>query len=183
MKGTLFVIFEKFVIHNWGEDGLEELMELCPHVFVEPFISPENYPDQWMTDMLLALCGKLNVTPESALHSLGKFAFPELYRYAPVATKTITHPLPFLLLLHGVIHVEVRKLMKEVSPPGFTYEQPAPDQLIMHYHSNRQLCYLAEGILDGVAEHFQVPIQRKQTSCTHRGDSSCVFLLQFATVP
>ena len=136
-----------------------------------------------MTDMLLATCGKLNVTPEQALRSFGKFAFPELNRYAPMATKNITHPLPFLLALHDVIHVEVRKMMDEASPPDFTYERPAPDELIMHYHSNRQLCYLMEGLLDGVADHFQVPIQHKQTACTHRGDQTCVFSLKFAVAP
>ena len=74
-------------------------------------------------------------------------------------------------------------MMDEASPPNFTYERPAPDQLIMHYHSKRQLCHLMEGLLEGVAEHFQVPIEYKQTSCTHRGDQNCVFWLQFAKAP
>jgi hypothetical protein len=183
MKGTVFVIFEKFVIQSWGEEAFEDLMDLCPHVSLEPFISPETYPDEWMTDMLLAACGKLEITPETALRSFGKFAFSEFYRYAPAASKEITHPLPFLLSVHDVIHVEVRTMMDEASPPNFTYERPAPDQLVMHYHSKRQLCHLMEGLLDGVSEHFQVPIQYEQTACKHRSDQTCVFLLKFGTAP
>ena len=183
MKGVVFVIFEDFVVENWGEETFEDLMDLCPHIASEPFVSPKTYPDNWMVDMLLAACGKLNVTPDVALRMFGKFAFSRLNQRVPVPAQDISHPLPFLISVHDVIHIEVRKMMDEASPPNFTYERPAPDQLIMHYHSKLQLCHLMEGLLEGVAEHFQVPIEYKQTSCTHRGDQNCVFWLQFATAP
>ena len=180
MKGVVFVIFEEFVIDGWGEEVFESLLDVCPHVAAEPIVSPSTYPDAWIVDMLNAACKRLGVDAPTALRAFGRFAFPELHRRFPVFADGCSHPKEFLLSVHDLIHVEVRKLMEEARPPAFTYEDTGLDTLLMRYDSPRNLCFLMEGLLDGVGEHFGVAIEHSQPSCTHRGDAGCMFSLRFA---
>jgi hypothetical protein len=73
------------------------------------------------------------------------------------------HPKPFLLSIHDVIHVEVKKVFSGATPPDFTYEDPAEDQLVMIYHSKRKMYDFVEGIIQGAAKHFGVPITCERT--------------------
>lgn len=180
MKGVVLVIFEDFVVDGWGEEVFESLLDACPHVAAEPIVSPGTYPDDWIVDMLNVACRRLGVDAPTALRAFGRFAFPELHRRFPVFAEQCTHPKEFLLSVHDLIHVEVRKLMVEARPPAFAYTDTGPDTLTMRYSSPRGLCFLMEGLLEGVGEHFGIAIEHAQQQCTHRGDETCSFLLRFA---
>ena len=86
-----------------------------------------------------------------------------------------------LLAVHDIIHVEVKKLMEGATPPNLYYEgvDGDPDKLVIHYESERGLCALMEGLLDGVSEHFGVEVGYEQTACTHQGAERCTFALEF----
>ena len=176
MKGVVFVLFEDFVTQGWGPDAFDELLDACPHAAKEPFVSPRTYPDTWLMDMLAAACAHLSVTQGEALRAFGHFAFPELVRRFPSFVEGVTHPKPFLLSVHDVIHVEVRKLMPEAITPHFSYADTGPDRLKMWYRSPRNIPDFMAGLLDGVAAHFGVPIT---VQVTQDGDAVC-FDLRFA---
>ena len=89
----------------------------------------------------------------------------------------------FLKSVDNVIHVEVRKLHPDVVLPEFTYDDPSDNELVMHYHSPRKLCHLAEGLIDGAAKHFDVQVKRQHAVCMHDGADHCVLHLEFAEVP
>ena len=181
MKGVIFVIFEDFVTETWGAETFEDLLDACPPAAREPFVSPRTYPDELIVTMLTVACEKLSVTPAEALRAFGKFAFGGLTKRYPAFLEGVEHPRQLLLAVHDIIHVEVKKLMEGATPPNLYYEDVDgdPDRLIIHYESERGLCMLMEGLLDGVADHFGVGIQYEQTSCTHRGDPRCTFEIQF----
>ena len=63
--------------------------------------------------------------------------------------------------------------------PHMSYEDPAPDQLVILYRSKRKLCRAAEGLIDGVSEHFKTPFKLEHTKCMHRGDDHCRLELTF----
>ncbi|MGC6488920.1 MAG: heme NO-binding domain-containing protein [Planctomycetota bacterium] len=181
MKGVIFVIFEDFVTSTWGAETFEDLLDACPAAASEPFVGPKTYPDDLMVSMLTAACAKLGVTPDVALRAFGKFAFGGLIQRYPGFLDGVEHPRQLLLAVHDIIHVEVKKLMEGATPPNLFYEgvDGDPDQLVIHYESDRGLCALMEGLLDGVAEHFGVEIGYQHTACTHRGAARCTFELQF----
>ena len=74
-----------------------------------------------------------------------------------------------------------KKLMEGATPPNLYYEDVDgdPDKLVIHYESERGLCALMEGLLDGVSEHFGVEVGYEQTACTHQGAERCTFALEF----
>ncbi|MBL8753701.1 MAG: heme NO-binding domain-containing protein [Planctomycetes bacterium] len=186
MKGVVFVLFEEFVVRNWGEATFEQLLDDCPHAAAEPFVSPKTYPDQWIVDLLTAACKRLAVAPEDALRAFGKFCFPGLAKRFPAFVKGMDSPRHLIESVNGIIHVEVRKLMDGAEPPSLLCQPVAddPNAIDVHYESRRGLCALMSGLLDGCAEHFSVPFQHTHTCCKQRGEPRCTFRVTFpALVP
>lgn len=181
MKGVIFTIFEEFVVENFGEDVFEDLLDDCPHTAEEPFVGPKTYPDQWVVDLVTAACKRLSIEPDTALRAFGKYAFGGLIRRFPNFLEGVDHPRQLLLGVHDIIHVEVKKLMEGATPPNLFYDNVDgnPDELTVHYESERALCSLMEGLLEGSADHFGCTIEHEQTACMHRGDERCTFDLKF----
>jgi len=181
MKGVIFVMFEEFITANWGADTYEDILEECPHVADVGFIGPKTYPDQWIVDLLTTACARLDVEAPDGLRAFGRFAFSGLTSRYPMFLEGVEHPRQLLLAVHDIIHVEVKKLMEGATPPDLFYENidGPKDRLTIHYESARGLCPLMEGLLEGAAEHFGVPIEQQQSACTHRGDKRCTFEIRF----
>jgi predicted hydrocarbon binding protein len=74
----------------------------------------------------------------------------------------------------------VKKLYADAKPPEFVMEDPSPDRLVMRYTSERKLCALMEGLIEGVSEHYRSPIRYRQRQCMLEGGPSCEFELEFA---
>ena len=56
---------------------------------------------------------------------------------------------------------------------------PADDELTRAYISHRNLRSFAEGFIEGAADRFDEDVVIEQTSCTKRGNPSCVIHLRF----
>jgi hypothetical protein len=181
MKGVIFNIFEEFVTANWGAETYEDILDLCPQTAGMHFVGPRTYPDEYLVAMLGKACETLSVTPDVALRSFGGFAFGALVGRYPVFLEGVDHPRQLLLALNDIIHVEVKKLMEGAVPPTLRYEVDESDdtRLTIHYQSERGLCHLMEGLIDGAAEHFGVPIEHEQVSCKHNGAECCIFAVRF----
>jgi hypothetical protein len=61
-----------------------------------------------------------------------------------------------------------------------SYEDPAPDRLVLLYRSPRNLCELALGLIEGVGAHFGETITLAQPSCRKHGADACRIECQFA---
>jgi len=179
MKGVVFNLLEAFIIEGWGEDTLDDIMEVCPLHTTEPFVGPKTYPDADLFAIVGAACAKLGVSTDVAVRAFGKFSFPHLAGRFPVFLEGHDSARSFLLSVHDVIHVEVNKLMEGSVLPDFVYREGPNGTLIIDYYSRRKLCFFMEGLIDGVAEHFGERIEQTQTRCVHRGDPHCTFELEF----
>ncbi len=89
------------------------------------------------------------------------------------------HPKQFLQTVHDIIHVEVRKLYSDAEPPRFTYKDPAPDRLIMIYQSPRKMYDLMDGLIEGVAEYYDCPIDFKREIKQEQGEELAEYELTF----
>ena len=83
------------------------------------------------------------------------------------------------MTLNSIIHAEVRKLYPGAEVPEFEFSTPADGALIMTYGSRRRLCALAEGFIQGTADHFGQTVVIAQPQCMNRGDEKCVLALKF----
>ncbi|MEZ4217316.1 MAG: heme NO-binding domain-containing protein [Myxococcota bacterium] len=180
MKGIIFNAFEQFVIDSWGEDFLDDVLDRCSLQTQEPFVGPGTYPDEDLLEIVAHTVKALDVPLPQALRAFGRYAFPALASAFPVCVRPHAGARSFLRSVDDVIHVEVRKLHPDASTPAFRYRDDG-DALVIEYHSQRSLCHLMEGLIDGVADHFGESIAQRQTRCTADGAPHCEFRLEFAT--
>ena len=180
MKGLVFNLLEDFIVEGWGEEAYEEIFAECPLKTKEPFVGPGTYPDSDLVTIAQVGAAKLGVTLDEALVAFGKFSFPRLAAKVPKIMRYQRDAKRFLMSIDSVIHVEVRKLFPEAVTPRFTCVDVGEDRLEIRYESDRGLCRFMEGLLLGVAEHFETDIAFEQTACLHRGADHCHFALRFA---
>ena len=88
------------------------------------------------------------------VRAFGEYAFEPLLKSYPDSIAKGSTLKEFLKNVHGIIHVEVKKLYQDASPPEFEYEEPEEDELVMIYRSERNLPWAAEGLILGAAKHF-----------------------------
>lgn len=179
MKGIVFNILEDFICEGWGEDVYDEILGRCPLHTKEPFVGPHTYPDADLLMIVGKAAERLGLPVPDAIQAFGKFCFPRLAAKYPVFLKGHEHPKTFLKTIEGVIHVEVRKLLRDADPPRITFVDLGPDTLMLNYASKRALCPLFVGLLEGVADHFRTPIHRRETACMLKGAPACEFHLTF----
>ena len=179
MKGIVFNLLESFICEYWGQDTYEEVLGQCPLKTKEPFIGPGTYPD---TDLILLAektADKLGVSLADALRDFGRFCFPHMIRKIKNLEVEQMSAKEFLLIVNDLVHLEVKKFYQNADVPHFIYHDNKNDELLIEYHSKRQLCAFMEGLLDGVAEEFNTPMRFHQTQCVHVGHDHCLFNISF----
>ncbi len=179
MKGVVFNLLEAFVVENWGEEAYESILDLCPLQTKEPFVGPGTYPDADLFTIATAAAERVGVPLPDALRAFGKFAFPHLVAKFPDYAKDASTAREFLLGVHSVIHVEVRKLMPEAVTPSFEYRDDDGSALTVRYQSSRKLCHFMEGLLDGLGAHYGTTLEHEQVCCMHDGAPHCDFRVRF----
>ncbi len=182
MKGEIFNLFETFVSENFGEETFENVYDAShPKLSTQdPYVGPGTYPDSDFFTLVTEAVSQLGITLERAAYAFGKYCFPKLVAKIPGYIDQHDHPKAFLLTVHDVIHVEVKKVFQNAQPPEFSYEDPSENELVMIYRSKRKLYSFAEGLFEGVAEHYGVPIKVNRTVISEQ-DGICRFELTFGT--
>ena len=112
MHGSICVILKKFIEQNYGAPTWREILRLAGHD--ELVLSPiQTYPDDVVMTLVGVTCEHLEIDLETALTEVGKFAAPELIRFA----KGMLHPdwksFEVLSNVETLIHRTIR-----VSNPG-----------------------------------------------------------------
>lgn len=181
MKGSIFKLFEEFVAVNHGPDAYEALLDATTLETVGPFVGPGTYPPGDLVALLSTASAHHDTSIDDLLRQFGRFAFPSLAAAVPTLMEGLDDPRSLLLGLESVIHTEVRKLYPDADPPRFTAIDRGPDQLELQYRSNLGLFSLVEGLLDGLGDWYQCPIDHERVSVA---GTDAVFQVTFlAAVP
>lgn len=179
MKGIIFNLLEDFLKERLGEEKFEELFESCSLKTREPFVGPGSYPDEDLLAIVDRAVEVTGMTKPEALRTFGRFCIGRLaWKYPPFFDRHHDAK-AFFRTLNALHSLEVKKLYADAKPPEFVMEEPSPDRLIMRYVSERKLCPLVEGLIEGVAEHYRSLIRYRQSQCMLEGAPSCEFELAF----
>ena len=149
MLSNSFIIDEK----PFGKDDWKQILTLAgePGLSFSPI---QHYPDETVMKVVGACCEHLKIEPDVALFEVGKFAAPELIRFA----KNMLHPnwKTFQILFHleTLIHRTIRIGDPEARPADIQCYQIPDTEMQVVYSSRRGLCDLARGILTGMGSVF-----------------------------
>jgi len=176
MKGIIFnylgeMVEEKFGLEAWDalltETGLDGR-----------FVASETYPDEDLVALVTAANKATGIDKVELIRAFGRYLLPHFRKTNPQFFEDHTSLKSFLLTVDRVIHVEVRKLHPGAILPSFKYEDESHSELTMHYSSPRKLCFLAEGLIDASAEHFNTKYELDHSQCMHDGAEHCTLKLK-----
>ncbi|KZN53815.1 heme NO-binding domain-containing protein [Pseudoalteromonas luteoviolacea] len=179
MKGIVFRCLEELVIETKGMDVWEQLLEQhCPEDRV--YVSAKSYPDEELVGLATSVSQALNLSMPETLKAFGTYLFGFLAKRHRSIVQEFHSFEQLIVSIDEVIHNEVRKLYEEPNLP--TIEATIQDDRTIHliYRSPRKLCFCAEGLIYGCAEHFDKQIQIEHPECMHKGDLACFLIITYS---
>lgn len=179
MKGSVFNAFEAFVDSRPQGPSFEVVLDGAVLESAGPHVGPATYPDADLVALVVRYAGLCRQQVPAVLVEFGRFLFGMLHSHAPGFARAFDEPVAFLESLDRVIHVEVRKLDSEAYVPTVLVERKRDGGVMVSYHSKRQLCALAEGLLLGVADHYDHDLELTHPVCMHDGHERCLFYGRF----
>ncbi len=180
MKGMVFTMLGEMVEEKFGIDTWDELIDLTQPASDGVYVASALYPDEELLAYVQAMSSKLDTPANDLVFAFGEYM---LGRFSGIHPEFFdNHSLKsFLKSVHDVIHVEVKKLHPDALLPKFDYIDEAPNRLVMLYRSPRELCALAEGLIDGASKHFDTNYDLQHPVCMHKGADHCRLELEFQT--
>ena len=172
MKGIIFNLLEEIVTRNQGEAAWDDLLDKAG--LDGAYTSLGSYPDDEFEGLLGAAAGPLGLSPGECLRWFGRSAMPLLAERYPAFFNGHHTTIPFVLSVNTIIHPEVRKIHPGAQCPVFRFEQAADGALRLGYQSQRRFCALAEGFIQGAADHFGETAHVEHLRCAAKGDSECL---------
>lgn len=77
-------------------------------------------------------------------------------------------------LVETYVHEALRaKRLSEFAPPELRAKRVDDDVAVVRYGSDRELCDLAEGIVDGVGAYYRESYEVSHETCMNEGDPHC----------
>lgn len=180
MKGVVFNILEGFIDENFGDGTFDELVDASLPDNTEPFVGPGTYPDEHLFKIVGKAIELQELELEPTLRGFGKYMFGKLAAKYPDFVNVHNNPKDFIKTIHDIIHVEVRKLFPEAVTPKFLYSNDTDGRLTLRYESERNLFALAEGLIDGSAEYYKMPIKITREEANPE-EHYCIFNLEFSS--
>ena len=172
MHGVLLVAYRRFLADRFGA-------KLASDVFVrnKNVVARQTYPDEAFAGLIDRAASLARREPDGLLREFGISlisTFHEMYPsyFPPEGAKR------FLLGLDTIAHARIKDLLPGSAPPKLDVTDMSGGRIKMVYHSDRKLCALLAGMLDGVGSHYQTPVRHYQESCVKNGAPQCVFMIE-----
>lgn len=177
MKGLVFNLLEEVVSRHHGEDAWDALLESAN--LDGTYTSLGSYPDEDIYQLVGAAASSLGMSAFDVLRWFGREAMPSLATRYPGYFDVHTTTRRFVLSVNGIIHPEVRKVYPGADVPTFGFFDEPDGSLLMTYRSARRLCALAQGFVEGAADHFGEMVRFEHLACMHQGDERCQCRISF----
>lgn len=153
MLGRIFTEFFTLVEAEFGDDMLDDIIEDAKLPNEGAYTAVGNYDYLELIRLVIALSARTHIGVPDLVKTFGTFIFERLVLIYPKMIENINDSFEFLVGLDSVVHVEVKKLYPDASPPKF-HTAIQEDTLVMVYQSDKNLPDLAEGLIIGAGRYF-----------------------------
>jgi hypothetical protein len=154
VKGLVFTEFIEMVDERFSLETSERLIEECDLPSSGAYTSIGTYDAAEMRALVTRLSEITGIPVSDLLNAFGRHLFNRFTTSFPDFFEGIGSALEFLPRVNDYVHLEVRKLYPDASLPTFSCAFPDPGTLVMTYRSATDLPDLAQGLIEGCAEHF-----------------------------
>ena len=181
MYGIFNAAIEDFVVSKYGRPKWDAI-RVEAGIEAESFARMEPYPDELTYKLVRIASGALGLTSDETWRGVGQCWVTKTGReaYGALFDQAGRNLREFLYNLDN-LHTRVGASLHKLRPPSFRFDEIDDESMVMHYHpgvGNRVgLCPLVEGMLAGLAAHFQTELTIEHTRCSRTGAPHCEWLL------
>ena len=176
------IIFEQLREYVWRAHGAEAWAEILLKAAPgRRFYAPDvGYPDEELEALLAEASSRSGLDRAGLLVDFGRFIAPTLLDlYRPLVSPD-WGLLDMLEHVEETIHRVVRLDDPAAAPPRLRVERPDERRVLVHYDSQRNMCDLGRGIIEGLQGGFGQSIVMKDLGCMKRGDPECTIEVKLA---
>lgn len=174
MHGIIFNQLRQYILARLGPCGWLEVTEQAG-VSSDSYRLGEIYPDEEMLVLVKTASARTGVPIPALLEDFGAFLAPALLRIYEPLIDPAWKILDILEHTESAIHTVVRLRDHLTAPPILVSRRPSLNEVTIQYQSGRRLCYVAKGIIHGLAEHFHQRVSVDEQRCMHKGADQCFF--------
>ena len=150
-------------------------------VDVEVFVSMQAYPDEVTYQLVEAASLVLGISAADMLHAFGKhwILYTARQGYGAIF-EMMGRTLPDFLGNLDAMHARLSLSMPELRPPSFVCDHVSEGHIRLEYWTHREgLAPMVLGLLDGLAEMYNVSIEVTRGACRENGDDHDEFLIAY----
>lgn len=156
MKGIIFTEFTEMIESEFGLSLLDEIIETSKLPSKGIYTSVGTYSHHEIMILLTRFNELTKIPIPDALKKFGNYLFKSFANQYPDFLRNHSHVFAFLESVEDHIHVEVLKLYPDAQLPHFEFDQIDEKTLLMEYHSDKHLVWLAIGLIENALKHFNV---------------------------
>ncbi|HEU5367632.1 MAG TPA: heme NO-binding domain-containing protein, partial [Ktedonobacterales bacterium] len=178
MHGFIHLLLEGFVSETVGPQHLRPIRRMAG--LDGPPLATQYYPDEMTTRLLQAISEYEGVALDDLLYQFGVYFMcaPLMHQHYRAFLDGHTSARSFLEQI-SAIHRHLSQSLKGAMLPQFRYVNHGPELLEIVYNSPRRLCRFLQGVIHGVGQYFNEPLEIREMECQHRGASACRLLVRF----
>lgn len=154
MKGLVFTELLEMIENRFGYTLVDQLLTETELPSGGIYTTVGTYDHAEIVRLVLALSQKTQMPVPELLREYGQYMFVTFTKSYRAFVDRSPSAFDLLQSIQHYIHVEVRKLYPDAELPTFTVEQPAENQLVMYYESERKLADFAQGLIEGCLTHY-----------------------------
>lgn len=172
MHGMIFGELKKYVDTNLGGDSWVHLLEQAG-LANRVYIPVKEYPDKEAVQLVVTASAMTGIQISDLLKSFGIFMVPDLLLLFRRQIQPDWNLMDLYAQIEDTIHNVVRLRNPGAKPPQLRVERKSLDEVVIYYSSSRKMCSLGIGLIQGIADTFDSPVNIHESTCMHHGDACC----------
>jgi hypothetical protein len=186
MHGLVFVTWEKYLQERFDGSVLSQYREKLGLNATNSPLAVRTYPDELLLKGVGTAHEITGVAVDTLLQEYGRYFIANgLTRHRCAYLLSQSHNGRDLLLAMRDAHEQMQQLPDGLTPPLFEYRfhPQNAETMALIYDSERHLCPLLFGAIQGAAAYYGEQVEISEGSCMRSGDRVCTFYVKFSGTP
>jgi predicted hydrocarbon binding protein len=176
MHGIILVELKMFVEAKLGAGAWDRLLATNEKGLAS-YKTTQSYPDSEVQRIVAAVSRDTHLPADAIFEDFGEFVAPHLLAMYPSLLSPEWRTLDVIEHTEQTIHAVVRQEHPDALPPYLRVHRTAPGEIVIFYDSPRKLCFIAKGIVKGLARQFGEVIGITERRCMHAGAPDCTLVI------
>ncbi|MDG0996165.1 MAG: heme NO-binding domain-containing protein [Gammaproteobacteria bacterium] len=180
MKGIVFTSFISFLENELGLIETESIIIKADLNSACAYTTVGSYDFKELLHLILLSSQSFKITPKHVSQRFGSYLFTTLTSSSPQYVKNKHSCFELFETINNVIHMEVKSIYPETTPPRVHFKRISSSAATLHYQSHRCLGDVMYGVIEGAGNYFNEKLLIERNRLNKKGSEEVftVIILQ-----